>query len=409
MPELGTCCGQEAFSSLALGSVMLRNRIGFGPVNPGFGSLLDPRRAGDICEFYRQYAMARVGLIYLGGVAVSPEGRANVHSLTMHDPIHRRVIEQIAETVAAGGSTLAVQLMHAGRQTSSSEIGCPILAASAEACHVIGEVPAEATRADIRRIVTRFGEAARLAVKAGAAAIEIHAAHGYLVSGFLSQRLNRRSDCYGGSVHGRFRILREIVSEVRNAGAECVGIRVNVSESGRPGGTELPELLEGLLPLVASLDYTSVTAGIYTRSQDWIIPARKLGRALWRHQAAALRHGLGLPIMVAGNIDSVELANQVVQEESADLVLMVRALLADPNLITKWVDGRSDCVQPCTELFYCKYHSRGAPHVYCPHNPVLRKRFGADYHGAPRQATADSGAYRRMPYAARKSRTCEEP
>lgn len=188
----------------------------------------------------------------------------------------------------------------------------------------------------------------------------------------MSRASNWRTDAYGGSTHNRFRILRDLVHEVRMAFDLCLGVRINVAENTHQPGLDLPELVEGLAPIIDGLDFISVSGGVYTRGEDWIIPPRRLGQALWRRQAAQLRAAFGLPVLLAGNIDSVDLAGELIAEGSADVALMVRSLLADPRLLEKWRADDPDGVQPCTELLLCRYHSRGASNVYCPHNAVLR-------------------------------------
>jgi 2,4-dienoyl-CoA reductase-like NADH-dependent reductase (Old Yellow Enzyme family) len=118
--------------------------------------------------------------------------------------------------------------------------------------------------------------------------------------------------------------------------------------------------------------YSTITAGVYTTGEDWIIPRRALGPVLWQRHAGIVGRSLGVPVMLAGNISTPELANGVIIDGDADLALMVRALLADPDLLAKWSEDRRGDIQPCTELMLCKYHSRGRRNVYCPFNHVLR-------------------------------------
>jgi NADPH2 dehydrogenase len=356
---------------LLVGCITLKNRLGLGPINPGF-SHLSRQALSQILEFYSAYARGQVGTVYIGGIAVSHDGRSNSHSLVMNDTLTRRLVEGIAAKITSRDAVLAIQLMHSGRQASSIEIQAETIAASAMAGKYYVGVPRQATRADLRTVVRAFAQAASAAVTAGAQLVEIHAAHGYLISGFLSRASNQRSDEYGGSVRNRFRLLREVLDAVRLVtDSSAVGIRINVYESEKFGLT-VPELIEGLGELVSLVDFVSVTAGMYAVTGDVIIPPRSLGPALWRRQARTLKGALRVPVFLAGNITSPELAERVLTEDDADLILMVRSLLADPNLFTKYLNGYGDTIQPCTELYLCKYHSRRASNVYCPHNPTLR-------------------------------------
>ncbi|HEX6754908.1 MAG TPA: hypothetical protein VF109_03080 [Mycobacteriales bacterium] len=357
-------------SPFSLGGVRIANRLGLGPINPGFfgsdGSATDPVR-----DFYAGFADAGVGLVYVGGVAVSPDGRSNAVSLVAGHGSTMKGIADVASIVRASGSVLAVQLMHSGRQASSVELGSGLLAASSIPCQVYRECPQEASVDDIRRLIEQFRSAARWVRDAGADVIEIHAAHGYLLSGFLSANSNHRTDSYGGSTFNRFRILRQVLTAVRST-VDCpVGVRVNVAENVSERALGMEELLEGLSSVRDLLCFVSVTAGVYTTGEDWIIPRRALGPVLWQRQAGMIRRVLQVPVMLAGNISTPELANGVIADGDADLALMVRALLADPRLLTKWTSNRRGDIQPCTELLLCKYHSLGRRTVYCPFNPVL--------------------------------------
>jgi 2,4-dienoyl-CoA reductase-like NADH-dependent reductase (Old Yellow Enzyme family) len=361
-------------SPLVLDGVRIANRLGLGPINPGFfeedGSASDAVR-----NFYADFVHGGIGLVYIGGVAVSLDGRSNAASLVADRCSAVHGIADIASIVHGSGSVLAVQLMHAGRQASSLELGSELLAASSIPCRVYRERPQEASVAHIRRLVEQFQSAAGLVQDAGADIVEIHAAHGYLLSGFLSANSNRRSDAYGGSTLNRFRILRQVLEAVRSA-VDCpVGVRVNVAENVSEDALGIEELLGGLDSIRDYLSFVSVTAGVYTTGEDWIIPRRALGPALWQRQAGIIRRALGVPVMLAGNISTPELANGVIIDGDADLALMVRALLADPSLLAKWSEDRRGDIQPCTELMLCKYHSRGRRNVYCPFNRVLHSQF----------------------------------
>lgn len=378
---------EALLTPMALGAVRLPNRLGLGPINPGFFGA-DGSASNAVRDFYGEFTAGGIGLVYIGGVAVSAEGRSNAVSLVVDDRSTVDGIADVARTVHEGGSALAVQLMHSGRQASSHELGSGLLAASSIPCEVYREVPQEATRQDIRRLTEEFGRAARRVQAAGADVIEIHAAHGYLLSGFLSPSSNHRLDEYGGSTFNRFRILREVVGGVRSVVGCAVGVRVNVAENVSERALGVEELIDGLGSVRDVLDFVSVTAGVYTTGEDWIIPRRALGPAMWQRQAGLIRRALDVPVMLAGNVSTPELANGVIADGDADLALMVRALLADPRLLLKWRSDRRGDIQPCTELKLCKYHSLGRRNVYCPYNQVLHRHL----HPRRQQAAARENA-----------------
>jgi 2,4-dienoyl-CoA reductase-like NADH-dependent reductase (Old Yellow Enzyme family) len=354
---------------LTIGSEIIPNRFGLGPINPGF-SYFRESQAPSIRSFYRMYAENGLGIVYLGGVAINSRGRSNSHSLVMREKSTKRLVESIARDLEPFGTSLLVQLMHSGRQASSREIGARPIAASEVVGEYYDEVPKSATTADIRRIVADFVSASVAVQASGCKFVEVHAAHGYLLSGFLSPSSNIRVDQYGGSVENRFRIVREILSNIKRSTTLTVGIRVNVHEYG-PDGLKFDDLYAGLVGCLGYIDFISVSAGVYALKGDLIIPSRSMGGVLWGAQSKALR-ALGVPVFLAGNINDIAQASNVIESGEADVALMVRSLLADPKILSKARMGQEADVQPCTELYLCKYHSRRASHVYCPHNPIMR-------------------------------------
>jgi 2,4-dienoyl-CoA reductase-like NADH-dependent reductase (Old Yellow Enzyme family) len=194
----------QTLAPLRIGGAIIRNRLGLGPINSSLfdddGSISDLH-----LEFYDRMARERLGLLYIGGVAVCAAGRSNRGSLVLDSRVRSNGIARVAEVCHQAGVALVVQLMHAGRQTRSAEIGHAISAPSAIPCPVVGELPRALSRDEIQMICRRFGEAAALAEEAGADLIEIHGAHGYLVGAFLSPYSNLRRDDYraiAGASHG---------------------------------------------------------------------------------------------------------------------------------------------------------------------------------------------------------------
>lgn len=361
-----------ASAPIEIANVPLRNRIGLAPLNTGLlqESAFYRQFARD---FYGQYAQNQVALIYLGGIAVCADGRANSSSLALVGANQAQLLRDIIAVCHSAGARVAIQLEHAGRQANPAEIQAEIFAASAIACPVVGATPREASAGDIARVVRAFSQAARLAQDAGADFVEIHAAHGYLLSGFLSASANLRTDSYGGCAANRFRLLNEVICAVRAAVSLPIGIRVNVEE-GVPNGLTVEQLLAGIRCLSTMPDYVSVTAGTYTRGVDLIMPPKELGAAIWATQAARLRQELNIPVFLAGNINTLEAAEHALQTGSADVLLMGRALLTDPFLLTKASARRRDQIVECIYCSKCKYHSRGAQNIYCPLNTLLRSR-----------------------------------
>lgn len=358
-----------ALVPLRIGKTTVRNRLGLGPINSALfdadGAISDLHLA-----FYQRFAREGLGLLYIGGVAVCEAGRSNRGSLALDRPGRSRGIARVAEACHRAGVALVVQLMHAGRQARSSEIGHPLTAASAIPCPVVGETPRALSRNEIATLYRQFGRAAALAEKAGADLVEIHGAHGYMVGGFLSPYSNLRVDEYRAAVGGRSLFLEQLLEEVGRRTTLPVGLRVSVVENVA-GGLGVGDLASTIDQVRDALAFLSVSGGVYVRERDVIIPSRKLDHMLWERHAALLRRWLELPVLLGGNVHGLDEVEGIIARGSADAVLMVRALLSDPRLLSKWLLGRAAEVRPCTDCQLCKYHSRGQPHVFCPLNREL--------------------------------------
>ena len=354
----------------SIGGISVRNRLGLAPLNTGMideGGL----PSVDFQWFHERYARAGLGIVFIGGVAVCSSGRSSARSFSLDSKRKSAVLSRTLGGIRDHGALPIVQLMHAGRQTNPAEVGGRLLGPSAVACPVLGIVPREMTRADFEMVTGDFVNAAKLAEEAGAAVIELHAAHGYLLAEFLSEHANHRRDQYGGSPENRARFLCDVIREIRSNTNLAVGVRISGREYVRDG-------IEpgGLAAVSARVEeggaaYISVSAGVYS-PDDHIMPDRASGEAVNAGLSRIVKHQVQVPVMLAGNMTALESCVGVLLRGQADILLMGRALLADWQLVPKTMHRES--VQPCTMLRVCKYHSRRLPHIACPHDQELWAR-----------------------------------
>jgi 2,4-dienoyl-CoA reductase-like NADH-dependent reductase (Old Yellow Enzyme family)/thioredoxin reductase len=224
-------------------------------------------------------------------------------------------------------------------------------------------VPHELTVVEIAELVDAFGQSARRVKEAGMDGVEIHAAHGYLVNQFLSPYTNRRNDSYGGSLDNRMRFLLEIFEAVRGViGPDApLGVRLNGDEFVEGGLTsaDMQEIARRIEDRVA---YISVSSGDDTGMRKgvkvpyvapWLVPA---GNNI--PLAAAIKSAVKLPIIVGGRMNDPMLAEQALADGHADMVGMVRALFADPELPQKALEGRLEDIRPCVGMNEC-HNNRG--------------------------------------------------
>jgi 2,4-dienoyl-CoA reductase-like NADH-dependent reductase (Old Yellow Enzyme family) len=229
---------------------------------------------------------------------------------------------------------------------------------------------------DIGEIVKAFGRAAHRAKKAGFDGVEIHAAHGYLLSQFLSPLYNTRSDAYGGSVENRARALVEVVKHIRAVVGDdfAVLVKMNCQDFVDEGLTLTDSL--GIVTFLqeAGIDAVELSGG--TSHAGRLGPVRvrinsEEREAYFREQARAFKEILQVPLVLVGGIRSFQIAERLVKEGYADYVSMSRPFIREPNLITRWASGdrvRAKCIS-CNRCFEPAGAGEG---VYC----VVEKREG---------------------------------
>lgn len=272
---------------------------------------------------YATRAVGGVGLIIQEATGVEDGGRITARDLGLW---HDGQIDGLRRIVAAArqyGAKIAIQLNHAGRK-SEVEYLDPV-APSALAFSDKHRIPRELSKDDIAAIVARFAAAAARATAAGYDAVEIHGAHGYLISQFLSPLSNKRSDEYGGSPAGRGRLLGEVVAAVRGALPAAMPVIVRVSASDWEAGGNTPDDIAAMLNLVKDrgIDLVHVSSGAVTPAAPRAFPGYQIPFAL------AIKERTGLPVIGGGLITEPIQAEQVVKT-GVDLVFLGRELLRSP-------------------------------------------------------------------------------
>jgi 2,4-dienoyl-CoA reductase-like NADH-dependent reductase (Old Yellow Enzyme family) len=343
------------FSPLALGNRTARNRLMTSAISHDLWRM-DPNG-------YHEWTMLgeRAMRFYAdraeGGFAVITAGQAMVHeSCGTNRPAAYlpQVVDEyapIAEAVHRHGALLFMQLNHNGRgRISGTDDWQPVLTVKPGASFYPGaggEVTKEIDRHEMREIVDGFARSAIHMRDAGFDGVEIHAAHSYLLSEFLTPAFNRRTDEYGGSIENRMRLLREVLHAVRDAVADeiVVGIRLNARWE-LPDGFTIDDAMTvaNALDDEQLIDFVNVTAWGYELSLTGPgTPLAPLAPA-----AAQIRNVVSrAKVFVVGRIVDPEDANRIVAEGQADMVALARASIADPEFPNKAREGRSDDIIRC--------------------------------------------------------------
>ena len=295
----------------------------------------------DFKEFYRKLAQGGVGLIITSHTFVRSDGQGTPRQLGLHRDELIPDLLDLTQTVHQFDSRIAVELSHAGILTNEKLIGEAPRAVSA--VEQFNQAPvSELSPDEIEGIVNAFALAAQRAQKAGFDAVQIHAAHGFLMSQFLSPAFNKRTDAYGGPVENRSRALLEVLRSIRSAvGSEFpVLVKLN-SDDVIEGGLTLEDALEVANLLQADgIDAIEISGGTIITGdhcQKDIDSEEK--EAYWRDAARVLKQNLEVPLILVGGVRSFNLAERLVDDGYADYISMSRPFIREPGLVNRWASG----------------------------------------------------------------------
>jgi 2,4-dienoyl-CoA reductase-like NADH-dependent reductase (Old Yellow Enzyme family)/thioredoxin reductase len=359
------------FSPFTVKNIYLKNRI----VMPALASFMigvDGSISDAAVEHYRRRAAGGPAMVIMEASAVSPEGVVSAHQAVIYDDRFIDGLAKIARAMKAEGAVPAIQIHHGGRQTSVKVINRKPLAPSPLPCPTIrGEVE-PLTVDGIQQLVQKFGDAAGRAHQAGFELIEIHGAHGYLVNQFLSRFSNIREDAYGIDVAGRTRFAREIVAEVRQRVGKDYPISFKISaEEYVDSGLTTKESIEILKILVAAgVDVIQVSAGNDVTA-EWICQPMFMKKACLVESASQVKKALDVPVMAVGRINDPQIADEIIEQQKADLVCIGRGLLADPEMPKKAQEGRLDEIRTCIACNTCMQSIFKRGRIECLVNPML--------------------------------------
>ena len=368
-------------SPLKIGPMTVRNRA---VVSSHETHFLEHTEFPDDCDHlaarYSYYigerAQGGVGLIVLGQYAVHPTTRFEVGACAVaYDEGAIPGMKLAVDACHQHGAKALVQLFHSGFHNTSGGDGSPVWAPSAMASpprQLGGEVAKPMEKEDIDELKQYYAKGSRNAMAAGADGIEIHAAHGYLLHQFLSPLWNKRTDEYGGSLENRMRLMIEVIETVRaTIGPDkALGLRIS-SDDFTPGGMGIEDMKEVARRLDehGALDYLNVSQGSVI--QVYIpVPPNAFPHGAFVPLAGQIREVVRkVKIMTVGRIvDPVE-AEKVLADGHADMVIMTRAHVADPELINKTREGRVDEIRACIGCSECAVGSYEA--FSCTQNPTV--------------------------------------
>ena len=342
----------KLFEPGKIGNLEIKNRIAKAPQSTGMSNV-DGSVSERLRRHYRELALGGTGLIIVEYAYVDDIASKSAHcQLGISSDDHIPGLAWLADTIKDNGARAAIQIEHCGRQKflgshpmkSASPIPWPAL------MQRVGKdaIPDELTIPEIGEIVEAFGAAALRAVLAGFELIEIHGAHGYLITNFLSPHTNKRTDLYGGSLENRQRFLVEIVQSIRARIGSDFPLTVRLSGTDyEPDGFGIEETISVCKTMEKlGIDAVHVSGGDHHQMIHQVSPmAVPRGHNVWA--AEAIKKEIGIPVIASGSITMPQYAEEIIASGKGDFVGLGRPLWADQHWANKAKAGHPEDIRPC--------------------------------------------------------------
>jgi 2,4-dienoyl-CoA reductase-like NADH-dependent reductase (Old Yellow Enzyme family) len=314
-----------------------------------------------LVTLYQRWGQSGAGLLISGHVMVDGRGRSEAGNVVIEDDRDLPMLRAWASAAQANGASMWLQLNHAGRQSPRRMSREPLAPSAVPMQGFAGAFakPRALTEPEIEDIIQRFARAAVIAKTAGFSGVEIHAAHGYLISQFLSARTNQRTDAWGGDATRRARFLLEICAAVRAAVGPAfpIGVKLNSADFQR-GGFTIEESMEVARALeVAGVDLLEVSGGNYespsmTGSGELLPEQRQSSRdreAYFLDYARRIREVTTMPILLTGGMRSRAVMDAALASGAVDVIGLARPMTHAPELPAQLLDGTLD-VAPSVQI-----------------------------------------------------------
>ena len=348
-PERKMCV---LFSTAKIGNLEIPNRL--------IRSATAERMASDdhgtpreqLKALWVELAKGGVGLIITGHMVVHPSGKAHPEMTGIYSDEHVPGLRDCVDAVHAAGGKIAAQINHGGMHSPKKYVG-ETIAPSVIDDEDLEQPPRAMTGAEIEMLIDAFGQAARRAREAGFDAVQVHAAHGYLINQFISPHTNRREDQWGGDQDGRTRFLREVMQAIRKQVGPDYPVFVKFGmRDGKQGGLTAKAGAEVIgLMAAMGLDAVEISGGVGETSirKGIISPAKE---AYFRPLALLAREKTDLPIILVGGMRSKPVMEDVLSSGDADFVALSRPLIREPNFPNRMKTGEQE-ISACISSSNC--------------------------------------------------------
>lgn len=384
-----------------IGGLELKNRIIMAPMGSNFAES-DGHCGERIQAYYEARAKGGVGLITMGVVSIAfPAGTAEPYQAGISKDEFIPGLKALTDRVHKHGAKISLQLQHAGKTAvrdlaEGRELWVPSIPSPPPQSDIMQSVtfeemstfirPAKGAapkirvmdKADIAQMVEWFAAAAKRAQQAGFDGIEIHAAHTYIIAGFLSAHSNKRDDEYGGSLENRARLLLEVIAAIRERVGEDfpLWLRLDAKEIDTEGGITIEDCIAvAKIAESAGLNAVSVSAYSSTVNGSSFTAAPLVHKpAGFLDWASEVSKAVNIPVIAAGRLEP-KVANEAIAAGKCDFIAMGRKLLADPELPNKLSENRAANIRPCIYCYVCVSQIFINKRVKCAVNPCTGHEF----------------------------------
>ena len=356
------------FTPVTIGHLTIKNRFIRSATWDGMG-FNDGTFSPAQVELYKNLSAGGAGLLTTGYIAVTESGRRNLEQNLLCQRQHVQSLKKIVEVVKREDVALFAQLVHCGGQAKTEVTKLPIVAPSATReplfDETIHETPQALSETEIKELTTKFAEAASRAREAGCDGVQIHAAHGYLISQFLSPFTNQRDDDYGGNPENRARFLIDVYKKIREYTGSDFTITIKINGSDYfSDGLECSESLKVALRLAGlGLDGVEVSGGNPISKPLTPIPQAIKAReneVPFKDEILAFTKSLSIPVAAVAGIRSLETAEELISQ-GVSLISLCRPLICEPDLIKQWQKGREEPSRcnSCNRCFIPAFKGKG--------------------------------------------------
>ena len=361
------------FSPINIGTVTVPNRFVVPPMGNNFANT-DGSMSERSAAYYEARAKGGFGLITIESTVVYKQAKGGPRKPCLFSDEVVPSFKRVADACHAYGAKVSIQLQHAGPEGNSKLTGYPLKAASAIAPSAGREIPEAMPTEEVYRLIECYGDAARRAQLAGIDMVEVHCAHGYLVSTFISARTNKRTDEFGGCFENRMRLPRLIIENIRKktGGNMPILCRINARDEG-DGGVDVHDAaaIAAYLEQVCGVDAIHVTRSIHIHDEFMWAPNITHG-GFNAELGAEIKRAVSVPVILVGRFTEPQYAELLVKQGRADLIAFGRQSIADPELPNKARNGQLEKLTPCIAcLLGCVPNMLQGRPITCAMNPCV--------------------------------------